>query len=57
VLIIEILGGWIPGFRLDSFIGNPLWSIPLVTSIVFILSFMIVRLLQKIPVLNRIVPG
>ncbi len=57
VLVIEILGGWIPWFHLDSFIGNPLWSIPLVTTIVFILSFLIVRLLQRIPVLKQIVPG
>lgn len=57
VLIIEILHGWIPGFRLDSFTGNPIWSIPLVSLVVFILSFLIVRLLQKIPVLNQIVPG
>jgi surface polysaccharide O-acyltransferase-like enzyme len=57
VLIIEIFRGWIPGFRLDSFIGNPVWSIPLVSSTVFVLSFLIVRVLQKIPALNQIVPG
>jgi surface polysaccharide O-acyltransferase-like enzyme len=56
VLVIEILGGWLPGIQLDSFIGNPLWSIPLVILIVFALSFLIVRGLRKIPVLNRIVP-
>ena len=57
VLIIEILRGWIPGFRLDSFIGNPLWSIPLVSAVVFVVSFLIVRVLQRIPLLNHIVPG
>ncbi len=57
VLVIEVLQGWIPGVRLDSFIGNPLWSIPLVCLIVFVISFGLVRLLQKIPVLNRIVPS
>jgi len=56
VLVIEVLHDWIPGFHLDSFMGNPLWSIPLVSGIVFILSFLIVRVLQKIPVLERIVP-
>jgi surface polysaccharide O-acyltransferase-like enzyme len=57
VIVIELLGGWLPGFHLDSLIGHPLWSIPLVTTIVFILSFLIVRLLQRIPVLKKIVPG
>ncbi|MGE5462936.1 MAG: acyltransferase [Syntrophothermus sp.] len=56
VLVIEILQGWIPGLHLDAFIGNPIWSIPLVVAIVYVLSFLIVRLLQKIPVLNHIVP-
>jgi surface polysaccharide O-acyltransferase-like enzyme len=56
VLVIEVLGGWLPGIQLDSFIGNPLWSIPLVTLLVFALSFLIVRGLQKVPALNRIVP-
>jgi surface polysaccharide O-acyltransferase-like enzyme len=57
VLVIEVLQGWIPGIRLDSFIGNPLWSIPLVCLVVFSVSFGLVHLLQKIPVLNRIIPG
>jgi surface polysaccharide O-acyltransferase-like enzyme len=57
VLVIEILQGWIPGVHLDSSIGNPLWSIPLVCLAVFLISFGVVRLLQKIPVLDRIVPG
>jgi surface polysaccharide O-acyltransferase-like enzyme len=53
VLIIEVLQD---AFHLDSFVGNALWSILLVSGIVFILSFLIVRLLQKIPVLRQIVP-
>ncbi len=57
VLVIEILQGWIPGIHLDSFMGHPLWSIPLVVTIVYAISFVIVRLLQSIPILNRIVPG
>ena len=57
VLIIEILHGWIPGFRLDSFIGNPVWSIPLVSAVVFLISLLLVQFLQKIPVLKQIVPG
>ncbi|MGE5376892.1 MAG: acyltransferase [Bacteroidota bacterium] len=56
VLVIEVLQSWIPGIHLDTFIGNPAWSIPLVVTIVFALSFLIVRFLQKIPVLHYIVP-
>jgi surface polysaccharide O-acyltransferase-like enzyme len=56
VLVIEILAGWIPGIHVDTFMGSPLWSVPLMTGIVFIVSFLIVAILQKIPVLNRIVP-
>jgi surface polysaccharide O-acyltransferase-like enzyme len=56
VLVIELLQYWIPGYHIDTFMGNPLWSVPLVTTVVFILSYWIVRLLQRVPVLNRIVP-
>jgi surface polysaccharide O-acyltransferase-like enzyme len=56
VLVIEVLQTWIPGYHLDTFIGNPLWSIPLVTIVVFASSFLFVWLLQKVPVLSRIVP-
>jgi surface polysaccharide O-acyltransferase-like enzyme len=57
VLVIEVLQGWIPGVQFDSFIGHPFWSIPLVCLVVFTVSFGMVRLLQKMPVLNRIIPG
>jgi surface polysaccharide O-acyltransferase-like enzyme len=57
VLVIEIIQGWIPGTHLDSLMGKPIWSIPLVCFIVFTISFGLVRLLQAIPVLKRIVPG
>ena len=56
VLVIEVLGGWLPGIHMDAFMGNPSWSIPLMVTIVFIVSFLIVFGMQKIPVLNRIVP-
>jgi surface polysaccharide O-acyltransferase-like enzyme len=56
VIIIEVLANWIPGIHLDTLIGNPIWSIPLVSIVVFAISFFIVAILQKIPVLNRIVP-
>lgn len=56
ILVIEILGYGIPGLHLTSFIGYALWSIPLVTTIVFLVSFILVRGLQKIPILRAIVP-
>ncbi len=36
--------------------GYALWSVPLVTIMVFLVSFVIVRGLQKIPVIKQIVP-
>ncbi len=57
IFVIEVLQSKIPGFHLDSFVGNPLWSVPLVATIVLIVSFVIVRIFQKIPVLDQIVPG
>ena len=56
ILVVEILNDRIPGFHLNSFIGYPLWSVPLVTTIVFLVSFLIVRGLQKIPFIKLIVP-
>ena len=56
VLVIEVLAGWLPGVHVDSFMGHPAWSVPLVVTIVFIVSFLIVFGMQKVPVLNRIVP-
>jgi surface polysaccharide O-acyltransferase-like enzyme len=55
-LVIEVLSGWIPFVHIDSFMGNAIWSVPLTTTAVFLLSFLIVRLLQKIPVVRSIVP-
>jgi len=57
ILVIEVLSGWIPGIHIDSFMGHPAWSIPLVVIIVFIISFLIVYLMQRIPVVKQIVPG
>jgi surface polysaccharide O-acyltransferase-like enzyme len=56
VLVIEVLHYHIPYLQISSLMGNALWGIPFVSLIVFSLSFLIVRLLQKIPVLNAIVP-
>jgi surface polysaccharide O-acyltransferase-like enzyme len=56
VIVIEVLSGWLPFVQINSFMGNALWSIPLVSTIVFLVSFLITRLIQKIPALRRIVP-
>jgi surface polysaccharide O-acyltransferase-like enzyme len=56
VLIIEVLGNGIPFLHLNAFMGNPIWSIPLVSTVVFILSFLIVHIIQPIPIVRQIVP-
>ena len=56
ILVIEVLTGWIPFVHINSFMGNAIWSVPLVAIIVFALSFLIVRILQKLPILKYIVP-
>jgi surface polysaccharide O-acyltransferase-like enzyme len=56
ILVIEAVSGWIPWVHINSLIGNAIWSIPFVSILVFSLSFLIVRILQKIPVLKYIVP-
>ena len=56
VLVIEVVRDWIPFLHISSFMGNAIWSIPFVSIIVFCLSFLIVHILQKIPILKYIVP-
>ncbi len=56
VLVIEILGYGIPFVPLNTSIGNPVWTIPLVCVIVFCVSYVIVRGLQQVPILRQIVP-
>jgi surface polysaccharide O-acyltransferase-like enzyme len=53
VLVIEAL---LSPMHLDSFIDSPLWSIPLISGIVLVISFSIIHLLQKIPVIKQTVP-
>jgi surface polysaccharide O-acyltransferase-like enzyme len=55
ILVIEVLSSWIPFVHINSFMGNAIWSVPLVSMVVFFLSFLIVRILQKIPILKYIV--
>jgi surface polysaccharide O-acyltransferase-like enzyme len=56
VLVIEVLSAGIPFLHLNAFMGNPLWSIPLVSTVIFILSVLIVRVIQRIPIVNQAVP-
>jgi surface polysaccharide O-acyltransferase-like enzyme len=56
VMVMEVLSGWLPFVQINAFMGHALWSIPLVSTLVFLLSFLITRILQKIPVLRHIVP-
>jgi surface polysaccharide O-acyltransferase-like enzyme len=56
ILVIEVLSDWIPFLHINAFMGNAIWSIPLVSTIVFSVSFLIVHGLQKIPVIKQIVP-
>jgi surface polysaccharide O-acyltransferase-like enzyme len=56
VIVIEVLRYGIPSLQISSFMGNAIWSIPFASTVVFIVSFLIVRILQKIPVLKNIVP-
>ncbi|HEX2697601.1 MAG TPA: acyltransferase family protein [Anaerolineales bacterium] len=56
IIVIEVLRYGIPFLHIDAFMGNAIWSIPLVATTTFIPSCFIVRLLQKIPVIKQIVP-
>jgi peptidoglycan/LPS O-acetylase OafA/YrhL len=56
VIVMEVLSSWIPLVHVNSMMGNAIWTIPLASAIVFLLSFLIVRVLQKIPIVKQIVP-
>ena len=56
ILVIEILNDRIPFLHVNSFMGYPLWSVPLVTTLVFLLSFALVRGMQKIPIIKLMIP-
>lgn len=56
IIVIEVLSGWIPFLHLNSLVGNAVWSVPLVSTLVFAISFLMVRILQKVPILKYIVP-
>ncbi|HXF85914.1 MAG TPA: acyltransferase family protein [Anaerolineales bacterium] len=44
------------GFSLSAFQGHPLYSIPGVSILVFGLSFISIYVLQKIPLINKLIP-
>lgn len=56
ILVLEIIDNRNPFFRINTDIGNPIWSIPVVSLLVFFISFLIVFLMHKIPILKKIVP-
>lgn len=56
ILVIEIIGFGIPFAHINSFMGNAVWTIPLVSLLVFLISYVLVRGMQRIPVLRQIVP-
>jgi surface polysaccharide O-acyltransferase-like enzyme len=58
VYLIHVLVIWsLDRIHINSFMGFALWSILLVATLVFVISFLLVRLLQKIPIMNYILPG
>jgi surface polysaccharide O-acyltransferase-like enzyme len=56
ILVMEVLSDRLPFIHLNCFMGNAIWSIPLISILVFFLSLLIVRILQRVPILNKIVP-
>ncbi|MDR7857531.1 acyltransferase family protein [Tissierella sp.] len=56
LLILNIISSGVLGIAIDAASFNPIIGIPLVSVITFILSHFIVMILQKIPLLNIIVP-
>jgi surface polysaccharide O-acyltransferase-like enzyme len=56
VIVKEVLSGWLPFVQINSLMGNAWWSIPLTSTVVFLVSFLMTRLLQRIPVLRPMVP-
>jgi surface polysaccharide O-acyltransferase-like enzyme len=56
IFVVELLRKGVLGFRLYSWIGPAVYMIPLTGLVVFVLSFVIVFLAQKIPFLKMLVP-
>jgi surface polysaccharide O-acyltransferase-like enzyme len=56
IIVIEVLGFGIPFLHVNAFMGSASWSIPLVSTLVFLISFFVVKGLQRIPIIKQIVP-
>ncbi len=56
-LIHVLIIGGLGILHVNTFMGYALWSAPLVSAAVFIISYIIVRLMQKIPVIRLTVPS
>jgi hypothetical protein len=57
VMIIELLAsGIVGGFKLEAAAFNPLLSIPLTSALVLSLSFAVVMVMKRIPLVRQIVP-
>lgn len=56
LLVLRVLSSGYIGITINASLFNPLISIPLVSTITFVLSHFIVMILQKVPLLNKIVP-
>jgi surface polysaccharide O-acyltransferase-like enzyme len=58
VYLIHVMFIWgLDRLSINSFMGFALWSVPLVATLVFVMSFLVVRAFQKIPFMNYILPG
>jgi surface polysaccharide O-acyltransferase-like enzyme len=58
VYLIHVLVLWgLDGLHVNTFMGFALWSVPLVATLVFAISFVVVIVLQKIPGIQYILPG
>jgi surface polysaccharide O-acyltransferase-like enzyme len=56
IFVVELLRKGALGFRLYSWMASSVYMIPLTALAVYVLSFVIVFVSQKIPVLKRLVP-
>ena len=56
--LIHVMILWaLDWLHINAFMGSGLWSIPLVATLTFAIALLAARVLQKIPVVNYIVPG
>ncbi len=56
IIVLEVLDRRNPWISINIDIGNPIWSIPFVTILVFLICFFIVNAMQKTKILKKIIP-